>query len=46
MFLVSHKKPQSDMPGYISVGGWDESYDYWERFGRLWDENIGVAERG
>ena len=34
----SHKKPKSDMPGYISVGGWDEAYDYWERFGRFWDK--------
>ena len=34
----SHKKPQSDMPGYISVGGWNEAYDYWERFGHFWDE--------
>ena len=34
----SHKKPQSDMPGYISVGGWDEAYEYWERFGHFWDE--------
>lgn len=34
----SHKKPESDMLGYISVGGWDEAYDYWERFGRFWIE--------
>jgi len=34
----SHKKPKSEMPGYISVGGWDEAYDYWERFGRFWDK--------
>jgi tetratricopeptide (TPR) repeat protein len=33
----SHKKPKSEMPGYISVGGWDEAYDYWERFSRFWD---------
>jgi len=33
----SHKKPQSDIHGYISVGGWDEAYEYWERFGRFWD---------
>jgi len=35
----SHKKPKSEMPGYISVGGWDEAYDYWERFGRFWDKD-------
>jgi tetratricopeptide (TPR) repeat protein len=34
----SHKKPQSKMLGYISVGGWDEAYDYWERFGHFWDK--------
>ncbi len=26
------------MHGYILVGGWDEAYDYWERFGRFWDK--------
>lgn len=35
----THKKPKSEIPGYISVGGWDEAYDYWERFGRFWDQN-------
>ncbi len=35
----SHKKPQSKMPGYISVGDWDEAYNYWERYGRFWDKN-------
>jgi hypothetical protein len=36
----SHKKPQSEMPaGYISVGGWDEAYNYWLRYERFWDEN-------
>lgn len=34
----SHKKPQSDTPGHILVGGWDEAYDYWVRFGKFWDE--------
>ena len=36
----SHKRPQSKMPaGYVSVGGWDEAYSYWLRYGRFWDEN-------
>jgi tetratricopeptide (TPR) repeat protein len=34
----SHKKPKNEMPGYISVGGWDEAYDYWLRFGQFWDK--------
>ena len=35
----SHKKPQSKIPGYISVGEWDEAYNYWKRYGKFWDEN-------
>ncbi|MEM0466076.1 MAG: hypothetical protein QXX20_00530 [Candidatus Thermoplasmatota archaeon] len=34
----NHKPPKSDMPGYITVGGWDEAYEYWRCFGRFWDE--------
>jgi tetratricopeptide (TPR) repeat protein len=38
LFKKSHKKPQSDMPGHITCGGWDEAYYYWKRFGRFWDK--------
>jgi tetratricopeptide (TPR) repeat protein len=33
----THKPPKSE-PGYITVGGWDEAYEYWGIFGEFWDE--------
>ena len=33
-----HRRPKTDMPGYISMGGWDQAYEYWEHFGDYWDE--------
>jgi tetratricopeptide (TPR) repeat protein len=34
----THKPPKDEMPGYITVGGWSEAYEYWEAFGKFWDE--------
>ena len=31
-----HSKPEDCMPGYITVGGEDEAYYYWEMQGRYW----------
>jgi len=39
MLKKTHKKPQSDLPGFIAVGGWEEAYDYWKRFGKYWNKN-------
>ena len=25
------------MVGYITMGGWDEAFEYWVGFGRFWD---------
>ena len=33
-----HRRPKTDMPEYISMGGWDQAYEYWEHFGGFWDE--------
>ncbi len=37
LLKTSHKKLKSDMPGYITMDGWDEAYEYWRCFGRFWD---------
>lgn len=34
----NHKPPKTDMPGYITIGGWDEAYEYYRCFGKFWDE--------
>ncbi len=31
-----HREPKETIPGYITSGGWDEAYEYWEYFGRFW----------
>jgi tetratricopeptide (TPR) repeat protein len=33
-----HRRPKSAMPGFITMGGADEAYDYWQRNGRFWEE--------
>lgn len=33
-----HKSPINSDPGYITSGGTDEAYDYWERLGRYWTD--------
>ncbi|MBU0907049.1 MAG: transcriptional repressor TCF25 family protein [Nanoarchaeota archaeon] len=32
------KKPKSNMPGYITVGGKDQAYEFWEGQGKSWRE--------
>lgn len=31
-----HKKPKSTMEGYITIGGEDQAYEYWQEFGHFW----------
>ena len=31
-----HPKPKGGMPGYISFGGHDQAYAYWQEYGHLW----------
>lgn len=31
-----HSKPDGWKPGYITLGGWDEAYYYWEMQGKYW----------
>ncbi len=31
-----HQKPEEWMPGYITVGGWDQAFYYWEMQGKYW----------
>lgn len=32
----SHRRPASYNDGYISLGGADQAYDYWQRLGKYW----------
>jgi len=35
----SPKKPKSEIPGYISCGGPDQAYEFWEQQGNVWKED-------
>jgi len=35
----SHRRPINELPGYITMGGWDEAFEYWAHFGRFWDKD-------
>lgn len=39
LLKASHRRPEAEMPGYITMGGWDEAFEYWEAFGRFWDKD-------
>lgn len=32
------KKPKSEMPGYITYGGEDQAYEFWESQGKAWQD--------
>jgi len=32
----THARPAGSRPGYISPGGWDEAYEFWESQGKQW----------
>lgn len=32
------KKPKSDMPGYIAMGGADQAFEFWKEQGKAWKE--------
>lgn len=34
-----HPKPKDSSPGYITLGGHDEAYAYWQEYGSLWSES-------
>ncbi len=39
-----HRMPKDMSSGYITVGGADEAYEYWQRFGEYWKETEGALE--
>jgi tetratricopeptide (TPR) repeat protein len=39
-----HQMPKSTFVAYITVGGADEAYEYWQRLGRYWKETEGSLE--
>jgi len=34
-----HSQPSTAMPGHITLGGADQAYEYWVRFGKYWHKN-------
>lgn len=41
---TKHKKPKSVMKGYLTMGGADEAYDYWQRVGKHWIKIEGAID--
>ena len=37
-----HRRPKSAIPGFLTMGGADEAYDYWQHHGKFWQETPGV----
>ena len=42
LLKTRHRRPQSSIPGYITMGGADEAYEYWQHSGRFWGETEGA----
>jgi tetratricopeptide (TPR) repeat protein len=42
LLKTRHRRPQSSIPGYITLGGADEAYEYWQHNGRFWGETEGA----
>jgi hypothetical protein len=40
LLKTSHRRPEDEMPGYITMGGWDEAFEYWVGFGRFWAPDV------
>lgn len=39
-----HKKPKSEMPGYITHGGAEQAYGYWKNYGHFWKQSKTAKE--
>jgi len=44
LLKTKHHLPQAAMPNAITVGGADEAYYYWERWGQFWEEDTEALE--
>ena len=42
LLKTRHRRPKSSIPGYITMGGTDEAYEYWHHNGRFWGETEGA----
>jgi len=42
LLKTRHRRPQSSIPGYITMGGADEAYEYWQQHRRFWEETEGA----
>lgn len=41
---AKHRKPKSVIRGYLTFGGADEAYDYWQRVGKRWINTEGAID--
>lgn len=41
---TKHRLPKTASPGFITMGGADEAYYYWERWGQFWEEDPEALE--
>lgn len=39
-----HKRPAGSSPGYYTLGGADQAFDYWSRYGKFWTANPKAME--
>ncbi len=39
-----HRKPESDIEGYVTVGGADQAYEYWQNSKAFWKETPGAID--
>jgi tetratricopeptide (TPR) repeat protein len=39
-----HKKPKTEMEGYIAIGGHEQAYLYWQNHGKYWSNNPHALE--
>jgi len=40
----NHRKPKGMEDGYVTAGGADEAFDFWQRFGQTWKETKGAID--
>jgi tetratricopeptide (TPR) repeat protein len=44
LLKTKHRLPKTASPGLVTVGGADEAYYYWERFGQFWKKDTEALE--
>jgi len=44
LLKTKHRLPRTARPDVVTLGGADEAYYYWERWGQFWEEDPEVLE--